>query len=187
MIRLRVPNCISLISNREWSLNSAVNSLVFSLRINTQQIHQRGINVETTLIVNIHQFFVDIWLKMKVEPTSIYRSCFNVGKTTLKQRLKNYVDSRSMNQCCFNVKIWLKLKVEPTYVYQRCFNVDKTMLKQHWRSYVYSMLMTQCFQRWYLVENESWINIYTLPLLWLWGNSIEKRLSMGTLICTDVH
>ena len=127
------------------------------------------------------------WLKMKVEPTSIYRSCFNVGKTTLKQHLKNYVDSKSMNHCCFNVKIWLKLKVEPTYVYQRCFNVDKTTLKQHWRSYVYSMSMTQCFQRWYLVENESWINIYSLPLLWLWGNSIEKSLSMGALICTDVH
>ena len=28
---------------------------------------------------------VDIWLKMKVEPTYIYRRCFNVGKTTLKQ------------------------------------------------------------------------------------------------------
>ena len=28
---------------------------------------------------------VDIWLKMKVEPRYIYRCCFNVGKTTLKQ------------------------------------------------------------------------------------------------------
>ena len=48
----------------------------------------KHINVEKTLIVNVHQrcFNVDIWLKMKVEPTDIYRRCFNVGKTTLKQR-----------------------------------------------------------------------------------------------------
>ena len=81
---------------------------------------------------------------MKAEPTYIYRRCSNVGKTTLKQRIENYVDSTSMNQCCFNVEIWLKLKVEPTYVYRRCFNVDKTTLKQHWKNYVNSMSMTQC-------------------------------------------
>ena len=28
---------------------------------------------------------VDIWLEMKVEPTYIYRRCFNVAKTKLKQ------------------------------------------------------------------------------------------------------
>ena len=27
---------------------------------------------------------VEIWLKMKVEPTYVYRRCFNVDKTTLK-------------------------------------------------------------------------------------------------------
>ena len=55
----------------------------------TQQTHQPWINVETTVIVNVHQrcFNVAIWMKMKVEPTYIYRRCFNVGKTTLKQRL----------------------------------------------------------------------------------------------------
>ena len=37
----------------------------------TQQTHKRWINVEATLIVNVHQrcFNVDIWLKVKVEPT----------------------------------------------------------------------------------------------------------------------
>ena len=87
---------------------------------------------------------VDICLKMKVEPKYIYRPCFNVGKTTLKQRWLNYVDSTSMNQHCFNVEIWLRMKVELTYLYWRCFNVDKTTLKQRWCSYVDSMLMTQC-------------------------------------------
>ena len=56
------------------------------------------------------------WLKMKVEPTYVFRRCFNVDKTTLKQ-------------CCFNVDIWLKIKVESTYVYRRCFDVEKTPLK----------------------------------------------------------
>ena len=56
-----------------------------------QQKHQWWINVETTLIINVHQrcFNVDIWFKMKVEPTHIYRCCFNVGKTTLKQQRFN--------------------------------------------------------------------------------------------------
>ena len=55
------------------------------LSMGSQQTHQHWINVETTLIVNVHQRCsnVDIWLKMKVEPTYIYRSCFNVSKTTL--------------------------------------------------------------------------------------------------------
>ena len=112
----------------------------------TQQTHQHWINVEITLIVNIHQCCcnVDIWLKMKVEPTYICRCCFNVDKTTSKQCWWNYVDSTSMNQRCFNIEIWLRMKVEPTYVYRRCNNVDKTTLKQPWKNYIDSMLMTQC-------------------------------------------
>ena len=111
-----------------------------------QQTHQHWINDETTLIVNAHQscFNIDIWLKMKVKPTYIYRCCFNVGKETLKQRWQNYVDSMLMNQYCFNVEIWLKMKVKPTHVYWCCFSVDKTALIQHWQDYVVSMLMTQC-------------------------------------------
>ena len=124
---------------REGMLAAAA-SLTPYFAIITQQTHQRWFNVETTLIINVHQrcFNVDIWLKMKVEPTYIYRRCFNVGKTTLKQRWWHYVDSTSMNQCCFNVKIWLKMKVEPMYVYQSCFNIEKTTLKQYWQNYVHS-------------------------------------------------
>ena len=45
----------------------------------SQPIHQRGIKVETTFIVNFRQrcFNVDTWLKIKDEPTYIYRRCFN--------------------------------------------------------------------------------------------------------------
>ena len=81
---------------------------------NTQQTHERWIKSETTLLVNVHRrcFNVDIWLKMKVEPTYLYWRCFNISKTTLKQRWLNHVDSTSMNQSCFNVEIWLKMKFE---------------------------------------------------------------------------
>ena len=56
------------------------------LVIANQQTHQCWIHVEAKLIVKAHQrcFNVDNWLKMKVEPTYIYR-CLNVGKTTLQQ------------------------------------------------------------------------------------------------------
>ena len=40
---------------------------------------------ESTYLPSKH-INVDIWLKMKVEPTYVYRRCFNVDKTTLKQR-----------------------------------------------------------------------------------------------------
>ena len=42
-------------------------------------------------------FSVEIWLKMKVEPTYVYRHCFNVDKTTLKQHWQN------QRRCCFNI------------------------------------------------------------------------------------
>ena len=128
-----------------------------------QQTHQRWINVETTLIVNVHQrcFSVDIWLKMKVDSTYIYQRCFNVGKTTLKQHWLNYVYSTSVNQRCFNVEFWLKMKFEATYVYQRCFNFDKTTLKKLRRFNVDDPMLFRC---WYLVEKESWVNICSSAL-----------------------
>ena len=60
----------------------------------------KHINVETTLIVNVHQrcFNVDIWLKMKVEPTYIYRRCFNVDKTTLIELRRFNVDEPTLLQ-----------------------------------------------------------------------------------------
>ena len=54
----------------------------------------------------------------------------DVCLSTLKQHSKNYVDSTSINQCCFNFYIWLKMKVE--FVHQRCF---KTLRKQHWNNF----------------------------------------------------
>ena len=62
----------------------------------TQQTHQRWIDVETTLIVKLHQccFSVDIWLKMKVEPTYIYQRF----STLTKQRWNN-VDRVTLIRC----------------------------------------------------------------------------------------
>ena len=132
-----------------------------------QQTHQPWVNVETTLIVNVHQrcFNVDIWLKMRVEPMPIYQRCFSIGKITIKERRKNYVDSTSMNQHCFKVEIWLKMKVEPTYVYRRCFNFDKTTLKElRWFNVDDSILL----QRWYSIENQNWVNVCSSALLRRW-------------------
>ena len=146
-----------------------------------QQTHQPWINVETTLIVNVHQccFNVDIWLNMRVEPTSIYWRCFSVRKTTIKQRRKNYVDSTSINQHCLKVEIWLKIKVESTYVYRRCFNVDKTVLKElRWFNVDDSML----FQRWYSIENQSWVKVCSSALLRRGENSIETTLSIFVVL-----
>ena len=105
----------------------------------------KHINVESTLkqhwssmfIPLCHCFNVDIWLKMKGEPTYVYRRCFNVDKTTLKQHWKNYASSMLMTQCCLNVDIWLKMKVVSLYIHRRFFDVEKTVLKQlcellHW-------------------------------------------------------
>ena len=118
-------------SNASFSLSWLVVLTYFSTQSHSsQQTHQRWINVETTLILNVHQrcFNVDIWLKMKVEPTYIYQRCFKVDKTTLEQRWQNYVDSTSMNQSCFNIEIWLKMKVEPTYVHRHWENSIETTL-----------------------------------------------------------
>ena len=140
-----------------------------------QQIHQRWINVETTLIINFNQrcFNINIWLKMKVEPMHIYQCCFNVGKTTLKKLWLNYVNSTSMNHCSFDVEIWLKKKVEPTYVYRRCFNVDKTTLKPHWKNFVNSTSMTEC-----------WVNVCSSALLQHWESRIETALLIAVLMFT---
>ena len=94
-----------------------------------QQTHQLWINVETTLIVNVHQRFSTLIFGWKWKLSQ--RTFIHVFSTLTKQRWENYIDSSSMNQSCFNVEIWLKMKVDPTYVYRR-FNVVKTMLKQLW-------------------------------------------------------
>ena len=70
---------------------------------------------------------VETWLKIKVEPTYVYRRCFNVDKTTLKQPWQGYVDLMLMTQCCFNVLIsgWKGKLTQLTFI-----GVDKTALKQ---------------------------------------------------------
>ena len=61
--------------------------------------------------------------------TYVYRRCFNVDKTTFKQRWKNYVNSILMTQCCFNIDIWLERKVESTYIHRRWENsIEITLL-----------------------------------------------------------
>ena len=62
-----------------------------------QQIHWRWINVKTTLIINVYRcyFNVDIWLKIKVELTHIFRRqrWSNINRITSIQRLKSNVVS----------------------------------------------------------------------------------------------
>ena len=160
---------------------SAWHYLIVLLRkdLSTQQIHQRWINIETTLIVNAHRrCFVDIWLKMKVELTYIFRRCFHVEKITLKQRRQNYVDSTSITKR-FNVDIWLKMKVEPTYVYRRCFNVVLSTFSIELRRFNVddSMLL----KRRYLGENDSWTNACLPALFWLWYLLYWCSLSRGSI------
>ena len=54
----------------------------------SELLPSKHIDVETTLIANVHQrcFNVDIWLKMKVEPTYVCRRYFNVDDPMLFQR-----------------------------------------------------------------------------------------------------
>ena len=66
------------------------NSIVGFIFNGLQQIHQGWLNVETTLIVHVHQrsFNVDIWLKMKADPTYVPLS-------TLFQGRQNNVEAKS--------------------------------------------------------------------------------------------
>ena len=48
--------------------------------------------------MNQRCFNVIIWLKMKAEPTYVYRRCFNVDKTTLKELRRFNVDEPMLFQ-----------------------------------------------------------------------------------------
>ena len=94
----------------------------------SQRTHQRWFNVETTLIVNIHQrcFDVYIWLNMKVEPTYIYRRCFNVETTSIELHRFN-VDKITLFQR-WNFRLKWKLS-------RRMFiDVVSTLIKQRWNN-----------------------------------------------------
>ena len=142
----------------------------------TQQKHQRWINVGTTLIVNVHQrcFSVDIWFKMKVEPTHIYQCWFNAGKITLKQQWFN-VDEAMLFQSWHLVEkeSWADLCLST--LFQSWRNNVEIILKKLSRSNVDDPMS---FQLWYLVENESRANVCSSTLLRSWENSIETILSI---------
>ena len=99
--------------------------------------------IKTTLKDSMNQRFfnVDIWFKMKVNPTYVHRRCLNVDKRILKYRLRNYPDSLSITQCCFNADNWLKMKVDSMYVYRCCLDVEKTTLKQFCQYFLYWCLL----------------------------------------------
>ena len=82
------------------SKKEATNYNVLSLST-SQQTHQRWINVETTLIVNVHRrcFNVDIWLKWKLSR----RMFADIVSTLTKQRWNNVNRSISIQRWWFNV------------------------------------------------------------------------------------
>ena len=104
-------------------------SISGNFHLPNQQTHQRWINVETTLIVDVYQrcFNVDIWLKMKVEPTYIYRHFFNVDKTTLKQHDRITLIQRRWPNVVSRLIVSWKWKLS-----QRMFiGIALTLRKQH--------------------------------------------------------
>ena len=101
----------------------------------TQQTHQRWIDVETTLIVKLHQrcFSVDIWLKMKIEPTYIYQRF----STLTKQRWNN-VDRVTLIRCWWpNVVSRLVLGWKGKLAQRMFIGVEKTALKQLCQYFLY--------------------------------------------------
>ena len=81
--------------------------------------------------------------------------------------------SQQTHQRWNNVDVWLKMKVEPTYIYQHCFNIDKTTLIE-WRRF--NVDEPTLFQRWNLVENESWANVCLSTLFQRWQDNVETTL-----------
>ena len=84
----------------------------------SQQTHQRWINVETTSDFNV-EFRLDLYSDLKVEIHDVVST------------LKDNVDSTLKFWRCFNVKVLT--------LYQRCFNVE-TPLFQRWKTTLF-----QCF------------------------------------------
>ena len=135
----------------------------------------KHIDVESTLIVNVHRrcFNVDIWLKMKVEPTYIFRRCFNVEETPWIKLRRFNVDYQTLFQrwCLVENESWVDVclstlfqrwqnNVETTLIELRRFNVDDSML----------------FKRRYLVKNESWTNA-----------CLPRCFDFDNICCTDIH
>ena len=145
-------------------------------------IPSKNINVETTLIVNIHQrcFNDDIWKqRWKRWKWKFNQSTFTNVVSTLTKQLWNNVDRiTSIQRWWTNVvsllKFGWKWKLCWRNVYRRRFNTDKTTLKQRWKNCVDSMLMTQC-----CFNVDIWLKgkVESTYVHRRWENSIKKTLS----------
>ena len=110
------------------------------------------------MIVNVHQrcFNVDIWLKMKVEPTYIYRRCFNVDKTTLIQLRRFNVDESTLSQR------WNLVENESWA------NVCLSTFSQRWQNKVDRVTLIQCW----------WPNVVSTLVLG-WKGKLSQRMFIG--------
>ena len=135
------------------------------------------------LIVNVHRrcFSVDFWLKMKVGLTFI-----DVVSKLTKQRWNNVDRIMSTQRRWTNLVSTLKFGWNWKLTQRMFIDVASTLTKESWRSIE---RITSVFQCWYLVENESWVNICSLELLRRWKNSIETNLSIYwcSYCWTDAH
>ena len=85
--------------------------------------------------------------------------------STLNQRC-------NVHQRCFNVDIWLKISWADI-IYRRCFNVGKTtLIELRWFNVDEPML----FQRWNLVQNETWADVCLSTLFQRWNNTDKTTL-----------
>ena len=66
------------------------------------------------------------------------------------------------------------MKVGPSYIYRRCLNIGKTTLIELRRFNVNEPML---FQRWNLVENESWANVCLSMLFQRRQNNVETILT----------
>ena len=131
----------------------------------TQQMHQRWINVKTTLIVNVHQrcFNVDIWLKMKVEPMYIYWRCSRLTK----QRWNNVDRIASIQRRWTNVVSTLKFGWKWKLSRRMFIDIVSTLTKQRWNN-VDRITLIQCW----------WPNVVSTLILG-WKEKLSHRIFIG--------
>ena len=100
---------------------------VFSLTTWIPETHQRWINVETTLIVNVHRKWKWKWKLSNVETTLIELHRFKVGEPTLFQHW-DLVENESWANVCLST--WFQRwqnNVETTLIELSWLNVDDPM------------------------------------------------------------
>ena len=127
----------TLICGWKWKLSRIHWSTVVSTLT-----EQRWNNIDRiTSIQRLNQccFNVEIWLKMKVELTHVYRPYFKVDKITFNVsewrlfQCWNLVENESWADVCLSTLFqrWQN-NVETTLIELHCFNVDDPMLLQRW-------------------------------------------------------